>query len=112
MGRLKIMTSNDLNMTQRHPGNAAPNRLWKSSAVSNRNRDQPKWLLPLRKAGIASFAELGFPTLHDEDWRFTNVAPLAKLPFKPAAESPSTARKAGAGRIRFRQAARSTGSFS
>ena len=42
---------------------------------------QPGWLLPLRKAGIASFAEAGFPTLHDEDWRFTNVAPIAKLPF-------------------------------
>ena len=38
---------------------------------------QPSWLLPLRKAGIAGFAKLGFPTLQDEDWRFTNVAPLA-----------------------------------
>jgi Fe-S cluster assembly protein SufD len=44
---------------------------------------KPAWLLPLRKAGMARFAELGFPTTHDEDWRFTNVAPLAKLPFKP-----------------------------
>jgi Fe-S cluster assembly protein SufD len=44
---------------------------------------QPAWLLALRKAGIARFAEHGFPTLHDEDWRFTNVAPVAKLPFKP-----------------------------
>ena len=45
--------------------------------------DQPAWLLPLREAGLARFAELGFPTLHDEDWRFTNVAPIARLPFKP-----------------------------
>jgi Fe-S cluster assembly protein SufD len=45
---------------------------------------QPKWLLPVRKAGLASFAELGFPTLHDEDWRFTNVAPIAQLPFQLA----------------------------
>src|SRR5262247_119369 len=44
---------------------------------------QPSWLFPLRKAGIARFAELGFPTLKHEDWRFTNVAPIAKLPFKP-----------------------------
>ena len=44
---------------------------------------QPSWLLPLRKAGMARFAGLGFPTLHDEDWRFTNVAPIARLPFKP-----------------------------
>src|SRR5436309_14849069 len=44
---------------------------------------QPSWLFPLRKAGIARFAELGFPTTRHEDWRFTNVAPIAKLPFKP-----------------------------
>lgn len=50
---------------------------------------QPSWLLPLRQAGLARFTELGFPTTHDEDWRFTNVAPLAKLPFHPAFEVPS-----------------------
>ncbi len=43
----------------------------------------PAWLLALRKAGLARFTELGFPTVHDEDWRFTNVAPIARLPFKP-----------------------------
>jgi len=44
---------------------------------------QPPWLFPLRKAGIARFAELGFPTINDEDWRFTNVSPITKLPFEP-----------------------------
>ena len=48
---------------------------------------QPSWLFPLRKAGLARFAELGFPTLKHEDWRFTNVAPIAKLPFKPVFET-------------------------
>src|SRR5205814_6273423 len=48
---------------------------------------QPSWLFPLRKAGMARFAELGFPTLRDEDWRFTNVTPIAKLPFKPVFEA-------------------------
>src|SRR5437867_3521766 len=43
----------------------------------------PSWLFPIRKAALSRFAELGFPTLRDEDWRFTNIAPLAKLPFKP-----------------------------
>src|SRR5438445_12509231 len=50
---------------------------------------QPLWLFPLRKAGLARFAELGFPTLQDEDWRFTNVAPIAKLPFQPVFEGSS-----------------------
>src|SRR6266478_3495408 len=44
-------------------------------------------LLPFRKAGLALFAELGFPTLQHEDWRFTNVAPITKLPFKPVFEA-------------------------
>jgi Fe-S cluster assembly protein SufD len=48
---------------------------------------QPKWLQPLRKAGLACFAELGFPKLRDEDWRFTNVAPIAKLAFTLAPEA-------------------------
>jgi Fe-S cluster assembly protein SufD len=45
----------------------------------------PQWLAPLRQAGLDSFARQGFPTLQDEDWRFTNVAPVAKLDFQPAA---------------------------
>jgi Fe-S cluster assembly protein SufD len=49
-------------------------------------RNEPAWLESLRKAGMARFAELGFPTTRDEDWRFTNVAPIAKLPFQPVTE--------------------------
>src|SRR6266568_2922436 len=48
---------------------------------------QPSWIFRLRKAGIARFAEIGFPTLKDEDWRFTNVSPIAKLPFEPVFET-------------------------
>jgi len=48
---------------------------------------QPSWVYPLRKAGMARFADSGFPTTQMEDWRFTNVAPIAKLPFKPSWQS-------------------------
>ncbi len=51
--------------------------------------NQPAWVLPLRKAGLARFAALGFPTTSQEDWRFTNVAPIAKLPFKPVFDPPA-----------------------
>jgi len=51
---------------------------------------QPSWLLPLRQAGLARFAEQGFPTVKHEDWRFTNLAPLTKLAFKPVFERPAT----------------------
>lgn len=44
----------------------------------------PRWLLPVRKAGLARFAEAGLPTLQDEDWRFTNLAPLRDFEFAPA----------------------------
>lgn len=53
--------------------------------------DYPSWVAPLRKAGIARFAEQGFPTTRWEDWRFTNVAPVAKLPFNPFFESTAQA---------------------
>ena len=37
----------------------------------------PVWLEQLRQQGIASFGELGFPTVKNEDWKYTNVEPLA-----------------------------------
>jgi len=46
--------------------------------------EQPAWVLLLRKAGLARFAELGFPTLKHEDYRFTNMKAIAELPFHPA----------------------------
>ena len=43
----------------------------------------PAWLQPLRESAFRRFAELGFPTTHDEEWRFTNVAPIARTTFAP-----------------------------
>jgi Fe-S cluster assembly protein SufD len=40
------------------------------------------WLSPIRQAAIERFSELGFPTTRDEDWRFTNVAAIARTPFR------------------------------
>jgi len=36
----------------------------------------PAWLEQLRQEGMASFERLGFPTLKDEDWRYTNIEPI------------------------------------
>jgi Fe-S cluster assembly protein SufD len=41
----------------------------------------PAWLRGLRQKAFARFWELGFPTVHDEDWRFTSVAPIAGTAF-------------------------------
>jgi Fe-S cluster assembly protein SufD len=44
----------------------------------------PPWLKRLRKAALARFDQLGFPTARNEEWRFTSVAPLLHVPFKLA----------------------------
>ncbi len=44
----------------------------------------PVFVQRLRQAAIDRFAEVGFPTPRDEDWRFTTVAPLTRIPFQPA----------------------------
>ena len=38
-----------------------------------------------RRGPTALLAKLGFPTTHDEDWRFTSVAPIARTTFAPSA---------------------------
>ena len=58
-------------------------KYWAKFAQANLETEQPAWLYPMRKGAMARFSELGLPTLQDEDWRFTNLAPLAALPFKP-----------------------------
>jgi hypothetical protein len=42
------------------------------------------WLHRLREDAFARFCEVGFPTTKDEDWRFTNVAGIAKTVFHSA----------------------------
>lgn len=33
---------------------------------------------------MKSFLELGFPSVKDEEWKYTNIAPIARIDFKPA----------------------------
>ncbi len=40
-----------------------------------------RWLQTLRRDAIERFSEVGFPTKRDEDWKFTNVAPIASGDF-------------------------------
>src|SRR5205814_135061 len=49
----------------------------------------PSWLKQLREGAITRFAELGFPTTKQEEWRFTSVAPIVDTPFShPASRIP------------------------
>lgn len=47
------------------------------------NTDEPAWLRPIRQSAMSHFIELGFPTTDHEEWRFTPVTAIEKLPFKP-----------------------------
>jgi Fe-S cluster assembly protein SufD len=52
---------------------------------SSSNGLGPSWVAPIRKAAIHRFAELGFPTTKNEEWKYTNVSPIARVAFQPAA---------------------------
>jgi Fe-S cluster assembly protein SufD len=58
----------------------------------------PDWLRRLRREAMARFAETGFPTVRQEEWRHTSVAPLveAALPPAPAVDRPGAGVGAGA----------------
>jgi len=43
----------------------------------------------LRDAAREQFAAVGFPTTHDEEWRFTNVAPIARARFASVGSEPA-----------------------
>jgi Fe-S cluster assembly protein SufD len=49
----------------------------------------PAWLKEIREGAIARFVELGFPTMKQEEWRFTSVAPIAEAGFTLAHGAPS-----------------------
>jgi Fe-S cluster assembly protein SufD len=51
------------------------------------NAQQP-WLKSFRDASIARFSELGFPSAHSEEWRFTNISRIMEVPFRRAAPAP------------------------
>lgn len=55
-----------------------------AALAGERGAREPAWLRDIRRAAMDRFGELGFPTTHDEEWRFTNVAGIARTAFAPA----------------------------
>jgi len=49
------------------------------------NGHHPAWLTDARRAAFEWVAEHGFPTLKDEDWRYTRLGPILDIPFEAAA---------------------------
>lgn len=47
----------------------------------------PNWFNDLRAQGLSRFNELGVPTVKDEEWKYTNLLPLAKNNYEMTTES-------------------------
>ena len=64
-----------------------PTDTWLSQFIA-RKRNAPwpdaPWIDLLRQAAFGRFCALGFPTARNEDWRYTDVEPIAATLFEPA----------------------------
>lgn len=52
-----------------------------------RHGDEPAWLRRARKSAFANFERIGFPSVREEDWKYTNVSPIARGTFLPSFET-------------------------
>jgi len=51
--------------------------------VFSENRKEPAWLRRLREDSFEFFEHVGFPTVGEEEWKYTNLASLARTNFEP-----------------------------
>ena len=56
--------------------------LFEAFAEESRGRE-PAWMTRLREGAFERFEKLGFPTTDVEEWKYTNVAPIARRNFHP-----------------------------
>ena len=55
-------------------------------ALAAASQNGSSWLAPLRERGLEQFARMGFPTARrgNEEWKYTNVRPVDRVPFRLA----------------------------
>jgi Fe-S cluster assembly protein SufD len=51
-----------------------------------RSSREPGWVAGIRRTGMERFRETGFPTVREDAWKYTNVAPFVKVPFQLASD--------------------------
>jgi Fe-S cluster assembly protein SufD len=61
------------------------NPVWTALFEGTASSREPHWLADLRREAFADFQRLGLPTSRNEDWKFTNLAALARTRFHVAA---------------------------
>src|SRR5262249_14249337 len=59
---------------------------------ATRAAGEPRFLRKLRSAAMERFAELGFPSPRQEDWKYTNVSPILRTEFQGLTETAAPAR--------------------
>ena len=70
-----------------------PNSLSQKTVIKRRFaacvsfRSDGPWLELVRSSAMDRFEQLGFPSVRDEEWKYTNLAPLAKENFPTRGES-------------------------
>ncbi|HWL95636.1 MAG TPA: hypothetical protein VNT79_19110, partial [Phycisphaerae bacterium] len=74
---------------------------WLADFEQSEAKSPGDWLRPTRKSAIAAFAKLGFPTTREEDWRFTNVAPIANTIFDRAEQPEARVERTELAEFRF-----------
>jgi Fe-S cluster assembly protein SufD len=75
----------ELNMTQEYNHYFTDFQKFQGNGAAK----SPSWVNELRKSALAVFEQKGFPTTKQEDWKYTNVAPIARSPFTYSAQAES-----------------------
>ncbi len=69
-----------------NPNTAKETYLDAMGAAEKELAGAPSWLRELRRGAVSRFAEVGFPTTRDEEWKYTDVTPILQAGFKPVAQ--------------------------
>jgi Fe-S cluster assembly protein SufD len=71
------------------------------AAFARADAGDPAWLRTIRESARAQAVRIGFPTTRQEEWKFTNMAPVLQLPLHPAEKAGSTLTRADIARFTF-----------
>ena len=63
---------------------------WQAAFAARAGRDEPQWMVPMRRTAMASFSALGFPTRALEDWHYTSLSSIADVPYTIGGGASST----------------------
>ena len=61
---------------------------------ADKSSREPQWLRSMRRSALDTFELVGFPSMKNEDWHFTNVAPIAAHKFQPAGKGATVSAEA------------------